>query len=176
MKTCARLVDSDSPAGSAAQNEDAPLAALLRRHGYTLLAEDQGSRIFVRKAPGKLDVVTHAILPVDCDEIDITKDAFKVLVGSALGGPVRHANPIDSERPSRAAHSASPAPPSSLARLVALSRREREVLELVIEGLSTKQIAHRLAISARTIEVHRQRVMRKMKARNVAELVRLAVG
>jgi len=59
--------------------------------------------------------------------------------------------------------------------LAALSTREREVLKLLAEGLGTKQIAERLAISAKTVETHRKGVMDKLEIRSVAELTRLAI-
>ena len=59
-------------------------------------------------------------------------------------------------------------------RLVALTPREREVLALVIAGLQNKQIADRLDVSETTVKVHRSQVMRKMRARSVVELVRMA--
>jgi len=55
-----------------------------------------------------------------------------------------------------------------------LTRREREVLPLVISGLMNKQIAHRLKISEITVKIHRGQVMKKMEARSVADLVRMA--
>src|SRR6202047_3555460 len=55
-----------------------------------------------------------------------------------------------------------------------LTRREREVLPLVISGLMNKQIAHRLEISEITVKIHRGQVMRKMEARSLADLVRMA--
>ncbi len=56
----------------------------------------------------------------------------------------------------------------------ALTRREREVLTLVISGLMNKQIAHRLEISEITVKIHRGQVMKKMEARSLADLVRMA--
>lgn len=61
-------------------------------------------------------------------------------------------------------------------KLAALTDREREVLQLVARGLHAKEIARELGISPRTVEVHKARVMDKLGARNVAELVRLAVA
>jgi FixJ family two-component response regulator len=55
-----------------------------------------------------------------------------------------------------------------------LTRREREVLPLVISGLMNKQIAHRLEISEITVKIHRGQVMKKMEARSLADLVRMA--
>jgi DNA-binding CsgD family transcriptional regulator len=56
-----------------------------------------------------------------------------------------------------------------------LTRREREVLSLISEGYSNKQGALRMSISPRTFESHRAEAMRKLGARNTADLVRLAL-
>jgi two-component system response regulator FixJ len=61
-------------------------------------------------------------------------------------------------------------------RSALLTQREREVLTLLIEGLSTKLIAYRLGISARTTEHHRAAVMQKMQARTISHLVRMALN
>jgi FixJ family two-component response regulator len=59
-------------------------------------------------------------------------------------------------------------------RVQLLSPRETEVFALVVTGMLNKQIAAALGISEKTIKVHRARVMEKMQAGSVAELVRLA--
>ena len=56
-----------------------------------------------------------------------------------------------------------------------LTARERDVFHLLVEGLTTKEIARRLGISAKTAENHRARVLQKLEARNVADVVRYAV-
>jgi len=56
-----------------------------------------------------------------------------------------------------------------------LTHREREVLDHVLSGRSSRQIAHALSISPRTIEVHRANIMRKLEAGNLAELIRIAM-
>ncbi|HOE95927.1 MAG TPA: response regulator transcription factor [Candidatus Sumerlaeota bacterium] len=56
-----------------------------------------------------------------------------------------------------------------------LSEREREVLQLMAEGKSTKEIAAALHISVKTIETHRQQIMRKLKMRSVADLTKYAI-
>ena len=56
-------------------------------------------------------------------------------------------------------------------RLDQLTQREREVLDLIIAGKLNKQIADVLGISIKTVEVHRARVMEKMAAHSLAELV-----
>jgi len=62
------------------------------------------------------------------------------------------------------------------ARLAVLTAREREVLEHAAQGLHAKEIAARLRISPRTVEVHKTRIMQKLGVRNVAELVRFALS
>lgn len=58
-------------------------------------------------------------------------------------------------------------------RLDALTSRERQVLELVVRGYLNKQIAGELGVVEQTVKVHRGRVMRKMGAQSVADLVRV---
>jgi len=59
-------------------------------------------------------------------------------------------------------------------RLASLTPREREVLTLVASGLLNKQAAAELHISEVTLQIHRARMMKKMAAGSVAELVRMA--
>jgi len=61
------------------------------------------------------------------------------------------------------------------ADLDALSSRERETLQLLAEGKTTKQIAGELFISVKTVETHRQNVMKKLGISNLADLVKFAV-
>ena len=61
-------------------------------------------------------------------------------------------------------------------RIDSLTEREREVMNLVIEGKANKVIAIDLGLSQRTIEIHRSRVMEKMHAKSVAQLVKLALA
>jgi two-component system, NarL family, response regulator NreC len=67
------------------------------------------------------------------------------------------------------AHSAPPRPMDTL------TDREREVLRLVVKGLSTKDIASQLDISTRTVETHRANLMRKLNLKSVALLTQFAI-
>ena len=58
-------------------------------------------------------------------------------------------------------------------RLTALTAREREVLALVVDGRSNKQIAYDFNLSEMTVKVHRSHIMRKMQAKSVVDLVRM---
>ena len=62
------------------------------------------------------------------------------------------------------------------ARLAQLTDRERQVLDLIVAGKANKVIAYELTISPRTVEIHRSRVMEKMGAGNLADLVRTVLS
>ena len=57
-----------------------------------------------------------------------------------------------------------------------LTTREREVLVLIAEGKSNKEIADRLGIGVRTIETHRERIMRRLNIHSVAGLTKYAIA
>ena len=60
-------------------------------------------------------------------------------------------------------------------QLTVLTGREREVLRLVSDGLSSKQIADQLNISVRTVESHRNQIMNKLQLRSIAQLTKFAI-
>ena len=69
-------------------------------------------------------------------------------------------------------HAAESAEDAMRSRLARLTPREREVLDLLVEGLSHREIAARLTISPRTVEVYKARMMEKLQCRSLAELIR----
>ena len=62
------------------------------------------------------------------------------------------------------------------AKAAALSEREREVLVLIADGRSNKEIAARLGVGVRTVETHRERIMRKLDIRTIAGLTKFAIA
>ncbi len=65
---------------------------------------------------------------------------------------------------------------ANAAAIEKLTPRERQVLELVVAGKLNKTIADVLGISIKTVELHRSNLMQKLGARNVAEVIRIALG
>ena len=55
-----------------------------------------------------------------------------------------------------------------------LTSRERQVLDMVVDGLSSREIAAELDVSTKTVEAHRARINDKMRAENVAHLIRMS--
>ncbi|PWR25211.1 response regulator transcription factor [Zavarzinia aquatilis] len=62
------------------------------------------------------------------------------------------------------------------ARLLSLSPRERDVLDLMIDGKQSKQIAHALGISPKTVEVHRANIRQKLGTDSLAQIVQIVFG
>ena len=63
-----------------------------------------------------------------------------------------------------------------LSRLAQLTQREREVMDLVVAGCTNREIGEQLAISVKTVEAHRARIMEKLAVGSVAELVQAVVA
>jgi two-component system response regulator FixJ len=81
---------------------------------------------------------------------------------------INHALKVDAENRTTVARRA-----EVLHRLESLTPRERQVMDLVVDGAANKVIAIDLDLSERTVEIHRAKVMEKMGARSVAHLVKL---
>lgn len=58
-------------------------------------------------------------------------------------------------------------------RIERLTQREREVMEMVVAGLSSKEIGQKLGVSFKTVEAHRAKIMKKMEANSIPHLIRL---
>lgn len=113
-------------------------------------------------------------------DVALAVEAMKAGVIDFLEKPFDDGHLIGAIRQALSVHRAGPAPEAALleaqARLSDLSPRERDVLEGVVEGRLNKQIAFDLAISPRTVEIYRANLMTKTGARNMAELMRIALA
>ena len=92
--------------------------------------------------------------------------------------PFHHATLVDSVRRALALDDRTPSgasAPGYAIRVATLTPRERQVLDAMVTGKTSKQIARELGCSFRTIDTHRARVMAKMEAVSLAELVRRSV-
>ena len=104
--------------------------------------------------------------------------AMKAGAVEFLSKPVRHQDLLDAiqvalER-GRSSGEHARAVAGLMADFEALTAREREVMKLVVPGLLNKQIAAEIGVSEATVKLHRGQVMRKMKAKSLADLVRMA--
>jgi len=113
-----------------------------------------GARGYLLKDSAPAELV-GAIKAVHGGEVYFSPSVSKVLIEEMADGNKRSLDV--------------PAPPP-------LTDREREVLSLIAEGLLNKQIADRLGIGVRTIETHRERIMRKLDIHTVAGLTKYAIA
>src|ERR1700751_5560453 len=162
---------TDEAGAAIARELNGPLTALLLYMGeikrHSLLASDvEGDRDYLR------GVVDNALQQIE---------RVCALVQRIAGVPAAAAAPCGKGlRDKRLVRCRSGDHPGVAAfasdvRQKPLTRREREVLNLISEGYSNKQGALRMQISPRTFESHRAEAMRKLGARNTADLVRAAL-
>ena len=118
--------------------------------------------VIVITAHGDVAAARQAFLADAVDFIEKPFDGEQLLaaIEPALAGPHAAANATEASARSK--------PVSGR-----LSPREREVMSLMVKGLYNRLIAEELGISPRTVEVHKARVMEKLGARNLVDLVRL---
>ncbi|MGE0746677.1 MAG: response regulator transcription factor [Rhodospirillales bacterium] len=117
-------------------------------------------------------ITGHADVPVAVSALKAGAFDFieKPFDESILVGRVRDALTADLERRDQETQRA-----ELRGRADSLSAREREVMDLVAAGHSNKAVAEILAISPRTVEIYRARVMQKMGARSLSDLVRMTI-
>ena len=115
---------------------------------------DAGARGFINKSDASRDLVA-AVETVQSNKIYFTSRIAEMVLGGYLGQAQLAAE----------GKVASPA----------LSAREREVVQLLAEGKSSKEVGSHLEVSVKTVETHRANIMRKLNFHSVGELVLYAV-
>ena len=121
-----------------------------------------------------------AIVMTGHGDVDSARQAFRAQAVDFLEKPLDQARLLDAIAEAFQCQDALRRTSESRAtidkRLAALTPRELEVMELVVAGRHNRDIATELGISVRTVEVHKARMMDKLGAANVADLVRLSLG
>ena len=120
--------------------------------------------------------VKPVIVLTGCGSVSTAVDAMKLNAFDFLEKPIKHTELLNTVYSAIAAGEKQPRPKANLVniagKLETLTKREREIMDLVVVGHLSKQIATKLGISIKTVEVHRSHVTKKLGARSVAELVR----
>ena len=111
-------------------------------------------------------------------DVPMAVRALRAGAANFLTKPFREQDLLDAVRPAlelaRQQHQKESRRSDVHARFKGLTRREQEILRLVVTGLVNKQAAFELGVSEVTVKIHRSNMMRKMGARSVPELVRMA--
>ena len=132
----------------------------------------RGTALPVVVVTGQADVPL-AVRAMRAGALDFVEKPYpKERILTAVAGALRAAATAG---PPDAGAAANPAP-EAVARLAALSPRERMVLRGIVQGGPNKVIAYELGISPRTVEAHRAAMMEKLGARSLAEAVRVALA
>jgi DNA-binding CsgD family transcriptional regulator len=167
--SAARARAIEDAGNSIARQLNGPLTALLlymeelKQHSHRL-SQEAGQRDHLQK------VVENA-LQQTVRVCALVKQVGGTQAGAEMMPVVNGASPARAERTRESGRGpAAMLPPETGQK--PLTRREREVLNLISEGYSNKQGALRMHISPRTFESHRAEAMRKLGARNTADLVR----
>jgi DNA-binding CsgD family transcriptional regulator len=168
--SAARARAVEDAAAMVARDLNGPVTALMLymnelKHQSQQFAQMPGNRVYLQQ------VVDNALQQTE---------RVYALVKQLSDGHVAPAEPadrtVDAESPGgRVRDRALGVMPASNPEHKPLTRREREVLALISEGCSNKQGALRMSISPRTFESHRAEAMRKLGAKNTADLVRKAL-
>ena len=127
------------------------ILSMYRDTDYILRILQSGARGYVLKDAPPEELV-QAVEKVFAGESYFSADVARVALNQFVKGPADGASPMN------------------------LTNREREVLINIAEGFSNKEIAMRLNVGVRTVETHRERIMRKLNIRNVAGLTKFAIA
>ena len=119
---------------------------------YITGAMSAGARGYLVKDSSEQDIL-EAVKVVNKGELYLTKTVSDVLARSMLQSSEKKEVAIE----------------------MALTRREKEILANIVEGLNNRQIGVKLDISERTVNAHRYNMMKKLKANNTADLVRITL-
>ncbi|MFT6716228.1 MAG: DNA-binding NarL/FixJ family response regulator [Saprospiraceae bacterium] len=119
---------------------------------YITEAMSSGAKGYLVKDSSEKDII-EAVKSVSRGEIYLTKTVSDVLAKSLL----------------RKSHN------KSVEQEMSLTRREKEILGYIVEGLNNRKIGAKLDISERTVNAHRYNMMKKLKANNTADLVRISL-
>lgn len=140
----------------------------------TLVQHDGDGRVILllqdpqpQLVTGAIEANVSGIVHVECSRDDLERAVDTVLTGEPFLCPVCTSTLV--------AVTASPEPAEVDPVISTLTPREREILQLLAEGLSTRDVSTRLNISSKTVDTHRRHVMSKLDADSVAELVKCAL-
>jgi DNA-binding NarL/FixJ family response regulator len=170
--SAARARATDDAGVAIARQLNGPLTALLlymgeiKQHSHQF-SQASADRDYLQKVVDNAMQQTERVCAL-VKQIARSREGV-IAARTPMAGPKGGANV-----PTEAQHSPG-AGPRSEASPRPLTKREREVLNLISEGYSNKQGALRMCISPRTFESHRAEAMRKLGARNTADLVRAAL-
>src|SRR3954447_25393885 len=167
--SAARSRVAEEASATIARQLNGPLTALLlymneiKQHSHQF-SQAPGNRLYLQQ------VVENALQQTErvCALVKQMADSNTALASDKQAGEAQARRPADgARRPGQMFAAETGHKP--------LTKREREVLSLISEGCSNKQGAMRMNISPRTFESHRAEAMRKLGARNTADLVRKAL-
>jgi two-component system response regulator NreC len=130
-----------------------------------LVLSMHGDDVYVRQA---LKAGARGYLLKDSEDLDLIKAVKAIRAGGSFFSPPVSKVVLSGYLGDRVDGDAE----DGVARL---TDREREVLQLIAEGKTNKEVAHALSVSVNTVETHRKHIMEKLDLHNTAELVRFAI-
>ena len=137
------------------------------------------SGLDLQKALSSRNIDLPVVVLTAHGDVQTTRAAMKNGAFDFLEKPVDHDILLDvlgnAIREDTVRHAAQRVEDVARSRLDRLTPRERDVLDLLVQGLSQRDTAGRLGISPRTVEVYKARMMEKLQCRSVADVVRLAI-